>query len=92
MDEEQKFLNISETFGDGNFNATTENANHSPYASIDVELFEKYYRNRAIPDTAYWSLIVSYSLLIIAGSFGNFLVILAVINNKSKYLCPFFEK
>ena len=87
MDEGQKFLDISETFGDGIFNATTETAaNHSPYASIDFELFEKYYRNRAIPDTAYWSLIVSYSLLIIAGSLGNLLVILAVVNNKSKYV------
>ena len=51
---------------------------------IDVELLEKYYKNRAISDTAYWALIVSYSLLIVVGSIGNFFVILAIINNKGK--------
>ena len=71
MDEDQKFLNISETSVGENF-------------SIDVELFDKYHQNRAIPDTAYWSLIVSYSMLIIAGSLGNLLVIVAVVNNKSE--------
>ena len=52
---------------------------------IDIELFEKYYHNRAVSSATYWSLIVAYSLLIVAGSIGNLLVILAVVNNKSKY-------
>ena len=51
---------------------------------IDIELFEKYYHNRAVSSATYWSLIVAYSLLIVAGSIGNLLVILAVVNNKSK--------
>lgn len=50
---------------------------------IDIELFEKYYHNRAVSSATYWSLIVAYSLLIVAGSIGNLLVILAVVNNKS---------
>ena len=52
---------------------------------IDIELFEKYYHNRAVSSATYWSLIVAYSLLIVAGSIGNLLVILAVVNNKSKW-------
>jgi hypothetical protein len=55
---------------------------------IDIELFEKYYHNRAVSSATYWSLIVAYSLLIVAGSIGNLLVILAVVNNKSK--CQLF--
>ena len=51
---------------------------------IDIELFEKYYHNRAVSSATYWFLIVAYSLLIVAGSIGNLLVILAVVNNKSK--------
>ena len=51
---------------------------------IDIELYEKYYHNRAVSSVTYWSLIVAYSLLIVAGSIGNLLVILAVVNNKSK--------
>ena len=56
------------------------------YSLVDTDLFEKYYRNRSLSDAAYWSLVVSYSVLIIAGSIGNLLVILAVVNNKSKCL------
>ena len=53
-------------------------------AQVDMELFEKYYHNRSVSETAYWSLIVSYSILIFAGFIGNLLVIFAVVNNKSK--------
>jgi len=53
------------------------------YSLVDTDLFEKYYRNRSLSDAAYWSLVISYSVLIIAGSIGNLLVILAVVNNKS---------
>ena len=56
------------------------------YSMVDTDLFEKYYRNRSLSDAAYWSLVISYSVLIIAGSIGNLLVILAVVNNKSKSL------
>ena len=54
----------------------------SKHASIDYELYQKYYRNQNVSDTAYWSLMIAYTLLILVGSIGNFLVILAVINNK----------
>ena len=56
------------------------------YSLVDTDLFEKYYRTRSLSDAAYWSLVISYSVLIIAGSIGNLLVILAVVNNKSKCL------
>ena len=52
-------------------------------SSIDYDLFQKYDRNRAVGDTTYWTLIIAYSVLIVAGSIGNLLVILAVANNKS---------
>ena len=54
--------------------------------SIDLKLFRKYYHNRSVSDTAFWILISSYSVLIIAGSLGNLFVILAVVKNKSKYI------
>ena len=53
-------------------------------AQVDMELFEKYYYNRSVSDTVYWSLIIAYSILIFAGFIGNLLVIFVVINNKSK--------
>ena len=55
------------------------------HQSIDLKLFEKYYHNRSVSNTAFWILISSYSVLIIAGSLGNLFVILAVVKNKSKY-------
>ena len=55
------------------------------YQTIDMKLFEKYYRNRSVSNTAFWSLIVFYLVLIIAGTLGNLFVLLAVIRNKSKF-------
>ncbi|XP_076040341.1 neuropeptide F receptor-like [Oratosquilla oratoria] len=47
--------------------------------SIDINLINKFHRNRKLDDVAYYSLIVAYSLLIIVGSTGNSLVVVAVI-------------
>ena len=70
----------------GSYDNTTAGYTNQHYiAQIDVKLFEKYYRNRAVSNTAYWSLIVSYSFLIFLGFLGNLLVIFAVVNNKSKW-------
>ena len=71
----------------GSYDNTTAGYTNQHYiAQIDVKLFEKYYRNRAVSNTAYWSLIVSYSFLIFLGFLGNLLVIFAVVNNKSKWV------
>ena len=77
--------NMSKEWLSNNTNDISENetTDYEEY-QIDVELLEKYYKNRAISDTAYWALIVSYSILIFVGSIGNFFVILAIINNKGK--------
>ncbi|XP_069958264.1 neuropeptide F receptor [Cherax quadricarinatus] len=47
--------------------------------SIDEDVLEKFQRNRRVNDGAYYALIVAYSLLIILGSTGNSLVVMAVI-------------
>ena len=53
--------------------------------AIDTNLFEKYYKNRSVSDTAFWTLVVSYSVLITVGTLGNLFVMSAVIRNNSKY-------
>ena len=66
-------LNLSEAYEDYYPNA------------IDTKLFEKYYKNRSVSDTAFWTLVVSYSVLITVGTLGNIFVMSAVIKNNSKY-------
>ena len=70
--------NLSETYEDYYSNA------------IDTKLFEKYYKNRSVSDTAFWTLVVSYSVLITVGTLGNLFVMSAVIRNNSKYLFLYF--
>lgn len=62
-----------------------DSMNVSLGASIDYDLYQKYNRNRAVSDPAYWTLIVAYSILIILGSFGNLFVIMAVVKNKGNF-------
>lgn len=59
-------------------------------SDLDQELLEKYDKNRSVSELAYWVILVSYSFLIVLGSLGNLLVILAVINNKGKTKSIFF--
>ncbi|XP_066967300.1 neuropeptide F receptor-like [Macrobrachium rosenbergii] len=47
--------------------------------SLNIELINKFQRNRRVNDVAYYCLIVAYSLLIILGATGNSLVVVAVI-------------
>ena len=70
--------NLSETYDDYYSN------------SIDTKLFEKYYKNRSVSDTAFWTLVVSYSVLITVGTLGNLFVMSAVIRNNSKYFFLYF--
>ena len=53
-------------------------------ASIDYDLYQKYQKNRSVSDTAYWLILISYSVLIVAGSLGNLFVVFAVASNKGK--------
>ena len=60
---EEIFINVT-----GNISAPSlpPDMNYKDYYSlVDTDLFEKYYRNRSLSDAAYWSLVVSYSVLII---------------------------
>ncbi len=52
---------------------------------VDEELYQKYTKNRAVSDTAYWLILIGYAVLIVVGSIGNLFVILAVINNKGLF-------
>ena len=52
--------------------------------SIDYDLYMKYDQNLAVSNTTYYILVVAYSILIIAGSVGNLLVIIVVAHNKGK--------
>lgn len=51
--------------------------------TLIFELIRQYSSNKKIEEPYYSFLIVSYSLLIIIGSCGNVLVVLAVLRNKS---------
>ena len=57
--------------------------------AIDTKLFEKYYKNRSVSDNVFWTLVVSYSVLITAGTLGNLFIMSAVIRNSSKYFLYF---
>ncbi|XP_042222789.1 neuropeptide F receptor-like [Homarus americanus] len=46
---------------------------------LNIDLINKFQRNRRVNDGAYYALIVVYSLLIVLGSTGNSLVVVAVI-------------
>ena len=62
------------------------NLNTSQYPKIDEDLLEKYKQNRAVSNTAYYILIIAYTMLMILGSIGNFFVITAIKSNKSKFI------
>ena len=62
------------------------NLNTTQYLIIDEDLLEKYKQNRAVSNTAYYILIISYTMLIIMGSIGNLFVITAIKSNKSKFI------
>lgn len=47
------------------------------------ELLRQFAQNRIIDEPYYYILIIMYSFLIILGSTGNILVVLAVLRNKS---------
>ena len=51
---------------------------------FDYELYLKYQKNRSVSDTTYWIILVAYTILIVMGSIGNLLVVLAVATNKGK--------
>ena len=68
------------------------NLNTSQYPIIDEDLLEKYKQNRAVSNTAYYILIISYTMLIIMGSIGNLFVITAIKSNKSKFIHIIFLK
>lgn len=51
--------------------------------TLIFELIRQYSSNKKIEEPYYSFLIVLYSLLIIIGSCGNVLVVLAVLRNKS---------
>ena len=67
------------------------NLNTSQYPIIDEDLLEKYKQNRAVSNTAYYILIIAYTILIIMGSIGNFFVITAIKSNKSKFILFFWK-
>ena len=68
------------------------NLNTTQYLIIDEDLLEKYKQNRAVSNTAYYILIISYTMLIIMGSIGNLFVITAIKSNKSKFIHIIFLK
>ena len=51
---------------------------------IDLDLYRKYAQNRSVSDTAHYGLIIAYTCMIVFGTIGNLLVIIAIASNKSK--------
>lgn len=66
---------------DNNFTSLAHNISWLLNASegLNIDLINRFQRNRRVDDAAYYALIVFYSLLIILGSTGNSLVVVAVI-------------
>ncbi|XP_071548338.1 neuropeptide F receptor-like [Panulirus ornatus] len=66
---------------DNNFTSLAQNFSWLLNASegLNIDLINRFQRNRRVDDAAYYALIVVYSLLIILGSTGNSLVVVAVI-------------
>ena len=52
---------------------------------LDNDLYQKYKMNRSVSDTAYWIILIAYTILIVMGTIGNLLVVLAVATNKGMY-------
>ena len=64
-------------------NATSLPLNVSSTAfKLDYDLYQKYKMNRSVSDTAYWIILIAYTILIVMGTIGNLLVVLAVATNK----------
>ena len=61
----------------GNRSALDDNS--SDEELLDLSVFLRFASNRRVNDTAYYSLICAYSLLIIMGAAGNLLVVYAVV-------------
>lgn len=59
-------------------NFTTDNYTLTTNQKQEL-LIEQYRRNRSIDDSAYYILIMLYSILIIFGATGNSLVVMAVV-------------
>lgn len=53
--------------------------NVSDTITINIDLINKFQRNRRVDDGAYYALIAMYSVLIVLGSTGNSMVVAAVI-------------
>ena len=49
-----------------------------------MDLYQKYAQNRSVSDTAHYGLIIAYTCMIVFGTIGNLLVIIAIASNKSK--------
>ncbi len=47
--------------------------------SLDMSLFERFASNRRVGSAAFYSLIISYCVLIIMGTTGNLLVVYVVV-------------
>ena len=52
---------------------------------LDYDLYQKYKMNRSVSDMAYWIILITYTILIVMGTIGNLLVVLAVATNKGVY-------
>lgn len=67
----------------GNFTNLSNNLswlfNVSDSLNINIDLINKFQRNRRVDDGAYYALIAMYSVLIVLGSSGNSMVVAAVI-------------
>ena len=81
MNEDTKNINdmITNATSLPQFNVT------STAFELDYDLYQKYKMNRSVSDTAYWIILIAYTILIVMGTIGNLLVVLAVATNKGRY-------
>ena len=62
-----------------NFSSTMSNK-----SQVDSELYRRYLDNRSVSDSIYFFLIVIHAILMVFGTVGNIVVLLAISMVKSK--------
>jgi len=69
-----------------NFSSTMSNK-----SQVDSELYRRYLDNRSVSDSIYFFLIVIHAILMVFGTVGNIVVLLAISMVKSKTLSFFLH-
>lgn len=83
MDYRQSIDVVTDAVAAANRTGRSNSTVDGGQTAIDTFLLDSYQRNRSIENPAYTILIILYSCLIVLGTMGNILVVLAVVRKPS---------